>query len=178
MKKLIIFFVLFILSFLIGKQLMLYQFPKFAYKVAKQKINRPDNEVAFAKLPDANSRFVVKPNPDFLYVTCFFDLSEGPLHLTGNLPDSSYWSISFYNPSTENYYVKNDQNYQQSEVSLVLRNDSQETVPNVEDHEVVSTEQLKGLILFRILVADHSPENLARLSEFQKSIQINPYQYE
>ena len=89
--------------------------PNIIYKVFHYKIvnnqNVQDNELKHFDIPNDQSRDVVMPNPDFLYSTSFYDLSNGDLNLKGKMPESTYWSVSFYKPNTVNWFVKNDDEF-------------------------------------------------------------------
>ena len=82
----------------------------FHYKIEKNQ-NIKDNEIKHFDIPNDQSRNVVMPNPDFLYSTIFYDLSEKDLNINANMPDSTYWSVSSYKPNTINWFVKNDQEF-------------------------------------------------------------------
>jgi len=112
MKNIVIYLIALLIGLFLGYKGFVSYYPNILFKGAQKKIGSEINEMRYAKLPDETARFVVKPNPDFLYSTCFYDLEDGPLQLTGDLPDSSYWSISFYEPNTVNFYVENDQQFQ------------------------------------------------------------------
>ena len=98
--------------------------PNFIYGVFHYKMkndhNINDNELKFYNLPNDKSKVVVMPNPDFLYVVSFYDIRNGPLNLTGKMPDSTYWSISFYKSNTINWYVKNDKEFKDNHLNIVL----------------------------------------------------------
>ena len=64
----------------------------FHYKIEKNQ-NIKDNEIKHFDIPTDQSRNVVMPNPDFLYSTIFYDLSEKDLNINANMPDSTYWSV-------------------------------------------------------------------------------------
>ena len=96
----------------------------FHYKIEKNQ-NIKDNEIKHFDIPSDQSRNVVMPNPDFLYSTIFYDLSEKDLNINANMPDSTYWSVSFYKPTTINWFVKNDQEFDTNKLDLTLTlNDS------------------------------------------------------
>ena len=171
-----IYIIMLLLGFLLGYKGFIKYYPNLLYRGAKKKINRTDNTFGFAKLPNAESKFVVKPNPDFLYSTCFYNLEDGPLHLEGDLPDSSYWSIAFYEPNTVNFYVKNDQQFHSNKLDILIASEGDELPKNAEDFEIVQSPSKKGLILFRLLITDTSPENLAKFEAIQQSVQVKPFQ--
>ena len=106
MKKLLLYLGLLLIGALLGYRLTILYFPNLAYRVAKKKLATPENVFRFPPLPDSDSRAVVKPNPDFLYATAFYNLKEGPLRLRGQLPDSTYWSLALYQPNTVNFFVQ------------------------------------------------------------------------
>ena len=115
MKKLILYL---LLSFTVSYgsyNVTILMIPNIIYKVFHYKIvnnqNVQDNELKHFDIPNDQSRDVVMPNPDFLYSTSFYDLSNGDLNLKGKMPDSTYWSVSFYKPNTVNWFVKNDNEF-------------------------------------------------------------------
>jgi len=153
MNRTIINIICFIIGLFLGYNLFLNKYPDLLYLGAKRKINTEANVIGSRGLPNAETRFVVKPNPDFLYATSFYDLKNGPMRLTGNMPDSTYWSVALYEPNTVNFYVKNDLEF---------------------NSEIVKSPNTEGMILFRILVTDNSPENVKKFQSYSKSIKIEP----
>lgn len=125
------------------------------------------NEVYYPALSNETSRTVVMPNPDFLYVACFYDVSASDYSITGKMPDSTYWSVAFYEPNTVNFYVKNDQQYTSDSLNLILTRKELQTDSNT---EVVQTETPQGFMLIRILMT--KKEELARFEQFQKSVRF------
>jgi len=175
-KNILIYVIALLLGLFLGYKGFIKYYPNILFRGAKKKIGTIENEMRYGKLPDETSRFVVKPNPDFLYTTCFYNLDDGPLQLTGDLPDSSYWSIAFYEPNTVNFYVKNDQQFHSDNLNLLIVNEEDKKPTNVEDFEIVESPSKKGLVLFRLLVTDTSPENVEKFEAIQKSVKVQPYQ--
>ncbi|MDW3646495.1 MAG: DUF1254 domain-containing protein [Bacteroidia bacterium] len=169
MKKNLLYLGLFLLCFYLGSQLTLSYYSYILYQGAKKKLEGTENVLRYGQLPDEYSRQVVKPNPDFLYVIGFYDLSEGPIRISGNMPDSTYWSISFFEPSTVNYFVKNDLEFGTSKLDITL---SRQKLNTKADKEQIISPREKGLMLFRILVPDPSPEKLAVYKTLQESIKM------
>lgn len=175
MKKLIIYTtVIAILSFLFY-HLTISFLPNAIYGLLKFKIENQrgaiENQLAYLPLPNDNSRAVVKPNPDFLYVSSFYDVSEGPLHLTGTLPDSTYWSVAFYYPNTVNWYVKNDMEYGANRLDLILAKEGSKK-EGFEQKEWAFSKKDKGFLLIRILVTDSDSTVVERFEEWQKSVKL------
>lgn len=172
MKNKLLYLGMLILGMWLGYQGTLKYYPNLLYFGAQKKIGSEENVFKYGELPDADSRFVVKPNPDFLYSTCFYNLEDGPLHLTGDLPDSSYFSIAFYEPNTVNYFVKNDQQFSSKKLNMVIAQEGEELPVNVEDFELVTSPKKKGLVLIRLLVADNSEENVEKFKAIQQTVKV------
>jgi len=158
-----------------GYQMTIRYLPNFIYNKVHQKAserNLSDNTLSYHDLPTDTLRRVVMPNPDFLYVSCFYDVSENPLRFTGNLPDSSYWSVSFYQPNTINWYIKNDMEYASNDLDLVLTKKDTDYKNDFGKSEVAASPTDKGFMLIRIVVTDDSPEILKKYKDWQKSVQL------
>ena len=116
------------------------------------------------------SRDVVKPSPDLLYSLCIYDVSEKPLRITAPVPDT-YWSLSFYQTNTDNFYVINDRQAKTNPVEIVLVGPKME-VPNVTNAELVVAPTEKGIFLLRSLIMDE--DKLADLIRIQKMARCMP----
>ena len=138
----------------------------FHYKIEKNQ-NIKDNEIKHFDIPSDQSRNVVMPNPDFLYSTIFYDLSEKDLNINANMPDSTYWSVSFYKPNTINWFVKNDQEFVTNNLDLTLTfNDSC-------SENVIKSPVKKGFMIIRILVEKKDQKSIELYRTLQKNIVIN-----
>ena len=138
----------------------------FHYKIEKNQ-NIKDNEIKHFDIPSDQSRNVVMPNPDFLYSTMFYDLSEKNLNINANMPDSTYWSISFYKPNTINWFVKNDQEFVTNNLDLTL------TFNDSESENVIKSTVKKGFMIIRILVEKKDQKTIESYRTLQKNIIIN-----
>ena len=138
----------------------------FHYKIEKNQ-NIKDNEIKHFDIPSDQSRNVVMPNPDFLYSTIFYDLSEKNLNINANMPDSTYWSISFYKPNTINWFVKNDQKFVTNNLDLTL------TFNDSESENVIKSPVKKGFMIIRILVEKKDQKSIESYRTLQKNIIIN-----
>lgn len=174
--KNILLYLLFAVIFgVVGYQMTIRYLPNFIYNKVHNRAferNKADNTLSYHDLPTDTLRSVVMPNPDFLYVSCFYDVSESPLHFTGTLPDSSYWSVSFYEPNTINWYVKNDMEYDSNKLDLVLSKRNQQYKPDFAGAESAVSPNDKGFMLIRIVVTDSSPETLKKYKDWQQSIKL------
>ena len=141
----------------------------FHYKM-KNDHNINDNELKFYNLPSDKSKKVVMPNPDFLYVTSFYDLKNSPLNLTGKMPDSTYWSVSFYKSNTINWFVKNDKEFKDNHLNIVL---SKSTVDlDLNSSTIIKSPDEKGIMIIRILIEKKDKESIEFYKSIQKSISL------
>ena len=145
--------------------------PNIIYKVFHYKIvnnqNVQDNELKHFDIPNDKSRDVVMPNPDFLYSTSFYDLSNGDLNLKGKMPDSTYWSVSFYKPNTVNWFVKNDDEFIDNNLDMKI------TLSNSELENSIVSPVKKGFMIIRILVEKKDSKSIDYYKALQKSITLN-----
>jgi len=145
--------------------------PKIVYEVFHYKIeknqNIKDNEIKHFDIPSDQSRNVVMPNPDFLYSTIFYDLSEKDLNINANMPDSTYWSVSFYKPNTINWFVKNDQEFDTNNLDLTL------TFNDSKSENVITSPVEKGFMIIRILIEKKDQKSIESYRTLQKNIIIN-----
>jgi len=148
--------------------------PRLAMKTAHQRILERAgsrlNTLLHSPRVTVDSRNVVKPSPDLLYSLCVYDVSEKPLRITAPVPDT-YWSLSFYQTNTDNFYVLNDRRAKTNPVEIVLVGPKM-AVPNVANAEVVVAPTTKGIFLLRSLIMDE--DKLADLIRIQKMARCKP----
>ena len=151
--------------------LTIHYIPNIVYEVFHNKIEKNqsigDNEIKHFDIPNHKSRDVVMPNPDFLYSTIFYDLSEKDLNINANMPDSTYWSVSFYKPNTINWFVKNDQEFDTNKLDLTL------TLNDSKSENVIKSPVKKGFMIIRILVEKKDKKSIELYRTLQKNITIN-----
>jgi uncharacterized membrane protein len=125
------------------------------YMASKRILNKSGagvNRLLHAPRVTVNSRDVVKPSPDLLYSLCVYDVSTRPLRVIAPVPDT-YWSISFYQSNTDNFYVLNDRQAKTNPVKIVLVGPDM-PVPDIADAEVVVAPAARGVFLLRSLIMD------------------------
>jgi uncharacterized membrane protein len=171
MKKIFFYLWILLIMSICSYNLTIHYIPNIVYGVFHNKIEKNqdigDNEIKHFDIPNYKSRDVVMPNPDFLYSVSFYDLSSGDLKLKGNMPDSTYWSISFYKPNTINWYVKNDKEFNSNRLELNL------TINNTKGENIIHSPVKKGLMIIRILVENKDQNSIDYYKSLQKSITIN-----
>jgi uncharacterized membrane protein len=128
------------------------------------------NTVYHSSPTTSESRSVVRPSPDLLYSACGYDVSESPLRIRATIPET-YWSISFYDTNTNNFFVKNDRQVKSKEVEFILvRRDMPPRYTG--DGEVVYSPTDRGIILFRMLITDEN--KVKELIKLQKQASCTP----
>jgi uncharacterized membrane protein len=171
MKKIFFYLWILLIMSICSYNLTIHYIPNIVYGVFHNKIEKNqdigDNEIKHFDIPNYKSRDVVMPNPDFLYSVSFYDLSSGDLKLKGNMPDSTYWSVSFYKPNTINWYVKNDKEFNSNRLELNL------TINNTKGENIIHSPVKKGLMIIRILVENKDQNSIDYYKSLQKSITIN-----
>jgi len=171
MKKIFFYLWILLIMSVCSYNLTIHYIPNIVYTVFHYKIeknqNIKDNEIKHFDIPSDQSRNVVMPNPDFLYSTIFYDLSEKNLNINANMPDSTYWSVSFYKPNTINWFVKNDQEFVTNNLDLTL------TFNDSESQGVIKSPVKKGFMIIRILVEKKDQNSIDYYKSLQKSITIN-----
>lgn len=111
-------------------------------------------------------RFVALPNPDFLYVAMGYDIRSSDLMLSGRMPDSTYYSMAFYDLDTRNYFRVNDRQCPDKEFTYRLTADDEKAG----DKNVIASPTQVGFILIRILITD--PDRIDYLREIQRSFKV------
>lgn len=114
------------------------------------------NAVMHAPRATWHSRGVVRPSPDLLYSICVYDLSatDGAVWVyTHDMPET-YWSVSVFDASTNNFYALNDRQAKAGAADFLLvgpgRSAEAGRLP------VVVAPTNRGIVLFRTLVHDES----------------------
>lgn len=110
------------------------------------------NAMVHMPRPNAANDTVVRSSPDLLYSACPYDLSAGQLRVTADVPQGTYWSMSFYDANTNNYRVINDSQATAGAVLIVLRSNSADLPPA--GAEVVTSPTKRGVVLIRTLIND------------------------
>jgi uncharacterized membrane protein len=128
------------------------------------------NQPVYADIITDKDRQVVLPNPDFLYIVSGYNLRKGPIKISGRMPDSSYYSVAFYEMNTQNFYIKNDRETPSKNYELILATPEQRKSLKETNLEIIEAPTYAGAILVRILVTDNS--QIPYLKEIQHSFKI------
>ena len=94
-----------------------------------------------------------RANPDSIITSMAYDLSDGPVRVAGETWPR-YWSLSFYQQNSDNFFVVNDQQLESSSFDFLLALEDQDT-DALGGTKVVSP-TAKGIMLIRRFAADAS----------------------
>ncbi len=174
MKRLATYVLLGIATSVLAYYLTILYLPNAIYAGLSYRLQQSrgvaSNELIYVDLPTDTSRNVVMPNPDFLYIACFYDVSECPQRITGTMPDATYWSLAFYQPNTVNWYIKNDRQFGTPQLDVTISKAGDRSMES--SSEIAYSPVDKGFMLIRILVTDNAPERLAAYKALQASVRL------
>lgn len=142
------------------------------YKIASARAVEA-NTIRFAEAPSPeNNRVVLLPNPDFLYSTIGYDLSDGKiLKVSGPIPQRTYWSISAYKANTTNYFVANDQQLgKEFEYYLTNEVNDDKRLEGIPKDKIIYSPTTQGLLLFRYLIS--KTYTIESLTTLQKKVKV------
>ena len=131
------------------------------------------NTVLTSPLPTDQSRSVVAPSPDLLYVACVFDVGAGPVRISAR-PPQGYWSLSLYDRNSDNFFRTNDSEIKGDTVELILTLGPADAGIKAKfpSATYVQTPRSTGVMLSRILVLD--PVNMQAERDAQSSVRCGP----
>jgi len=131
--------------------------------------------VALAAPPTtAESRTIVRPSPDLLYVACVYDLASGPVLVQA--PHSpTYLSLSAFADNTDNFFAMNDRGPEGAGglALLLLPPGTPDPQPDVAPGaRRVASPSRRGIVLARLRI--DRPGQLAELLALQAQVGCTP----
>ncbi len=94
-----------------------------------------------------------RANPDSIISSMAYDLSDGPVRISGETWPR-YWSISFYQQNSDNFFVMNDREMAEQSFDFILALDGQDT--SALNGTLIVSPTAKGIMLIRRFAADAS----------------------
>ncbi|GAB5456581.1 MAG: hypothetical protein Hens2KO_28100 [Henriciella sp.] len=94
-----------------------------------------------------------RANPDSIITSMAYDLSDGPVRVSGETWPR-YWSLSFYQQNSDNFFVVNDLELPSADFDFVLALEGEDTA-GLGGTPIVSP-TAKGIMLVRRFAADAS----------------------
>lgn len=143
------------------------------------------NRVIRAGLSNPSVRNVVKPNVDTVYTVSFIDLSQSDVVLTiPEINDGRYWDYPFYDPFGDNFAVLSSVNSAPAGEYLLRRADDAGVSSGMEIttattscipkyQGIINFPTTYGILLSRILVRENTTQDIATVSDYQRSTTIN-----
>jgi len=166
LKRSIIYLALFVVFFALGFFGTIYFLPYAIMRGMQSSRALSIHQFVHTDLPTDKSRLVVAPNPDFLYSLAIYSIKNGSVCIEGQLPDSTYASISLFDQNSSCYYVRNDQQFNNKNIKICLALDGQS---NPDENTIIAPSPY-GVVLLRFL-ATH-PEKASSLKKIQNSFKI------
>ena len=125
------------------------------------------NALRYGERPTDKNRAVPMPNPDFVYTSGFYDVSERPLRVTGTVPDSSYWSFSLYQRNAANFFVINDRQVRNRRFSFVIAKEGTPAaqLKDIPPEEILYSPTDQGFLLLRYLVDNTNYDYVRRVQQ-------------
>lgn len=127
------------------------------------------NKAVYPDRATSESRGIVRPSPDLLYTACVYDVSDRPVRLTSPVPDT-YWSLSAFAANTDNFFVVNDRQVRSKRIEIILT--GQEDLVVEGGHPVIVAPSMRGIVLFRSLVA--SEDAAAEIDTLRRQANCEP----
>lgn len=169
--------VLFLIIAIAAHVATVWGLPRGIVLVVRDRLRRSvgDNAIHHAPLPDETWRTIVMPSPDLLYSACAYDVAMKPLYIDAELPPETYWSLSAFSDTTDNFFVINDAQIKpkepdkpkQAHLMLTSRADARSA-----DRTIIYAPTPTGILLFRILVKDK--KDLPELRRIQQLATCKP----
>jgi len=114
-------------------------------------------------------------SPDIIYSFAAYDVSQGPIRIHCVIPtDITYWSVSFYDMNSQNFFVENSLAAQSSELDLILAAQGVDSKLLLNE-KVIPSSTKKGMIAIRAVISDRNNKaELGRITAAQKKSFIEP----
>jgi len=171
-----------IITLILSRLLYILGITLYTYNLTDKRLKgfpsyRTPNVFLHGPVTSAASRLVPYPTPHAMVSACIYDVRRKSLRIQAKVPDSVYWSITFFARNQDCYFTLNDleakQKYGQDiEIILQKRGISYTSKKN---EIIVSTPRFskRGLILIRIVMMDPSDkEEIKRIAQIQKMVTI------
>ena len=172
MKKWILPSFVFILITGVAYVFTLWMAPRAVLAVLKSKGKTPLNSFFYADQLSGKERRVKLPNPDFLYSLAGYDLSNGPLKISGEMPDTSYYSLAIYEDNTRNFFILNDTQVPNNKFEIILTKKGEEAVWKEKYPRVIGSSSSIGVILVRELIDKQDSKRIEYLKVVQETLTI------
>ena len=138
-----------------GYRIALWQIPRIAMTRAEASVSHGAqgwNRMVHQALPTSDARKIVRPSPDQFYSACAYDLSRGPVLISGTMPGRTYWSMSFFDHDTNVFFVENDRQRRTPAYRYLLLGPGMTAPAGVTADHVVRSPTRTGVVVQRVFV--------------------------
>jgi uncharacterized membrane protein len=115
-------------------------------------------------------RTVARPNADMYISSMAYDLSKGPMFFTAPVPADRYWSVSFYQNNSDNFFVINDTQVKSNPVNILVVTQGMK-YSNPDNAEVIVSPSTRGIMLIRQAIP--SDNRLDEVASLQKQASVS-----
>jgi len=136
---------------------------------------RRPNVFLHGPVTSAASRLVPYPTPHAMVSACIYNVRRKSLRIRAKVPDSVYWSITFFARNQDCYFTLNDLEAKQTygqDIEIVLKKRGMPYKKKKNEIIVLAPRFSKmGLILIRIIIMNPSDkEEIKRIAKIQKMV--------
>jgi len=160
----------------------------YTYKLTDKRLKgfpnyRVPNIFLHGPVTSAASRFVPYPTPHAMVSSCIYDVHRKSLRIKARVPESVYWSITFFARNQDCYFTLNDLEAKQKygrDVEIILKRRGM-SYKKGKNEIIVSAPRFskKGLILIRIIMMNPSDkEEVKRIMKIQKKVTTEVFEVE
>lgn len=154
-------------------RITLWYIPHKLMQYTYQRWNPPNKWFHAGKETGARS-WVPMGNPDFIISRCAYDLSSGPLLLTGLVPADTYWSLTLYQNNSTNFFITNDQGRagQPYEYVLAKAGTAGDLLKSHRAEQIIHSPTERGYLVIRIFI--NPATDFAALKTAQEQAKVIP----
>ena len=156
-----------------GYQAVLWYYPHKLMAYTYTRWN-PGNQWFHAGRQNPQTTWVPGGNPDFIISRAAYDVSKGPILLTGVVPPETYWSLTGYQGNGANFFIRNDagRSGQVYEFVLAKMGIDVSRFPQAANREVLYSPTDRGLLVVRIFLTNKV--DYTTLKSIQEKAVIQP----
>jgi uncharacterized membrane protein len=113
---------------------------------------------------------VARPNADMYMSSMAYDLSKSPMLFTAPVPTDHYWSVSFFENNSDNFFVINDKQVKSNPVKILLVTPGMK-YSNPDNAQVVVSQSIRGIMLIRQAIP--GDDRLDEVGSLQKQASVS-----
>lgn len=153
MKTAIIALILFVTAGAVSHSIALTNFPGYVMSQVFERFEArglPEHKFILSEQITPQTQSIVRPAPDLAYSICRFDVSDGPVRISGAKWDG-YASLSLFDADTNNVFVSSLDTASAEPASVIVAEAGQAALLSGTATPIVELEKTRGLALIRRL---------------------------